>query len=163
MSTQYSVTGSVAIIHLDNPPVNGLPLSTRQGILRDLTRALDAPGIDSIVLTGNATDFSAGADISEVAGPRSAAGPSLPPGQWLSAPSRWTDVPRRGCRARPSGRIAAEVRRKHRTRAVVDEIGEGRKNLRLTVTGSFHRAGPVDGGPRRGVRAQRGRAHPADA
>ncbi|MGW5147896.1 hypothetical protein [Rhodococcus koreensis] len=57
MSTQYSVTGSVAIIHLDNPPVNGLPLSTRQGILRDLTRALDAPGIDSIVLTGNATDF----------------------------------------------------------------------------------------------------------
>lgn len=77
MSTQYSVVGSVAIIHLDNPPLNGLSLSTRQGILRDFTRALDAPGIDSIVLTGNAADFSAGADISEVAAPRSAAGPSL--------------------------------------------------------------------------------------
>ncbi|QSE92460.1 enoyl-CoA hydratase/isomerase family protein [Rhodococcus pseudokoreensis] len=77
MSTQYSVAGSVAIIRLDNPPVNGLGLSTRQGILRDLTRALDAPEVESIVLTGNGKFFSAGADISEFGTSKSSTEPSL--------------------------------------------------------------------------------------
>ena len=77
MSTQYSVAGSVAIIRLDNPPVNGLGLSTRQGILRDLGRALDAPEVESIVLTGNGKFFSAGADISEFGTPKASTEPSL--------------------------------------------------------------------------------------
>ncbi|BAH50860.1 3-hydroxyacyl-CoA dehydrogenase NAD-binding domain-containing protein [Rhodococcus opacus] len=77
MSTQYSVAGSVAIIRLDNPPVNGLGLSTRQGILRDLSRALNSPEVESIVLTGDGKFFSAGADITEFGTPRSSEEPSL--------------------------------------------------------------------------------------
>ncbi|MEN0139261.1 MAG: 3-hydroxyacyl-CoA dehydrogenase NAD-binding domain-containing protein [Rhodococcus sp. (in: high G+C Gram-positive bacteria)] len=77
MSTQYNVVGSVAIISLDNPPVNALSCSTRLGILQNLTRALEAPEIESIVLTGNRNVFSAGADISEFGTPHSSAPPSL--------------------------------------------------------------------------------------
>ncbi|KXF49976.1 3-hydroxyacyl-CoA dehydrogenase [Rhodococcus sp. SC4] len=77
MSTQYSVSGSVAIIRLDNPPVNGLGLATRQGILRDVTRAVDSSDVEAIVLTGNGKFFSAGADISEFGTPQSSTEPSL--------------------------------------------------------------------------------------
>ena len=77
MSAQYRVAGSVAIIYRDNLPVNGLSLSTRRGIPRDLTRTLDAPEVESIELTGNGNVFSAGADISEFSTPNSSAQPSL--------------------------------------------------------------------------------------
>jgi 3-hydroxyacyl-CoA dehydrogenase len=33
MTAEYKVHGSVAVITLANPPVNGLGLSTRQGIV----------------------------------------------------------------------------------------------------------------------------------
>ncbi|WP_430334833.1 3-hydroxyacyl-CoA dehydrogenase NAD-binding domain-containing protein [Rhodococcus sp. ACT016] len=77
LSTHYRVAGSVAVISLDHPPVNGLALAARQGVLRDFTRALDAPQVDSIVLTGNGKLFSAGADITEFGTPDALAEPSL--------------------------------------------------------------------------------------
>lgn len=77
MSTQYSVAGSVAIIRLDNPPVNGLGLATRRGIMRDLTRALESIDIAAIVVAGNGKFFSAGADISEFGTADATAEPSL--------------------------------------------------------------------------------------
>jgi 3-hydroxyacyl-CoA dehydrogenase len=39
MTAQYKVHGNVAIITLDNPPVNGLGLATRQGITDGLALA----------------------------------------------------------------------------------------------------------------------------
>jgi len=78
MSTQYEVRGRVAVITIDNPPVNGLSHATREGIVRDLGRALDDPGVDAIVLTGGAGFFSAGADIAEFGTPASGADPNLP-------------------------------------------------------------------------------------
>jgi 3-hydroxyacyl-CoA dehydrogenase len=74
----YAVRGRVAVIALDNPPVNGLSHASRTGILRDLTRALDDPDVDAIVLTGRPGFFSAGADIAEFGTPASGAEPSLP-------------------------------------------------------------------------------------
>ena len=40
MTAHYQAHGDVAVITLDNPPVNGLGLSTRQGIVAALERAL---------------------------------------------------------------------------------------------------------------------------
>lgn len=77
LSTHYAVSGNVAVISLDHPPVNGLALAARQGILRDVTRALESSEIGSIVLTGNGRIFSAGADITEFGTPDALAEPSL--------------------------------------------------------------------------------------
>lgn len=76
MSTSYRVVGAVAVITIDNPPVNGLGLSVRQGISRDLRRALDAPEIDAIVLTGSEKVFCGGADITEFGTPNACTAPS---------------------------------------------------------------------------------------
>jgi 3-hydroxyacyl-CoA dehydrogenase len=38
MTAQYKVHGTVAVITLDNPPVNGLGLATRQGITNGLSQ-----------------------------------------------------------------------------------------------------------------------------
>ena len=78
MSTSYSVDGRVAVIRIDNPPVNGLGHATREGISRDLRRALDDAKVDAVVLTGRPGFFSAGADITEFGTPKSAADPNLP-------------------------------------------------------------------------------------
>jgi 3-hydroxyacyl-CoA dehydrogenase len=77
MSTSYSVDGRVAVIRIDNPPVNGLGHATREGIVRDLRRALDDSGIDAVVLTGRPGFFSAGADITEFGTPKAGADPNL--------------------------------------------------------------------------------------
>src|SRR5262249_54332640 len=78
MSTLYEVRGRVAVIAIDNPPVNGLSHATREGIVRDLRRALDETDVDAIVLTGRPGFFSAGADIAEFGTAASGAEPSLP-------------------------------------------------------------------------------------
>src|SRR5215813_14936666 len=79
MSTQYEVRGRVAVIAIDNPPVNGLSHATREGIVRDVRRALDDDDIDAIVLTSARSGFfSAGADIAEFGTAASGAEPSLP-------------------------------------------------------------------------------------
>ena len=49
MSTSYSVDGRVAVIRIDNPPVNGLGHAVREGILRD--RAALETSVGRIVLT----------------------------------------------------------------------------------------------------------------
>jgi 3-hydroxyacyl-CoA dehydrogenase len=77
MSTRYDVNASIAVIAIDNPPVNGLSHATREGILRDLRRALDDPAVDAVVLTGRPGFFSAGADIAEFGTPRAGAHPTL--------------------------------------------------------------------------------------
>lgn len=52
MAVDYSTRDGVAVLTLNNPPVNGLGLSTRQGVMDALDRAAQDPSVTAIVLTG---------------------------------------------------------------------------------------------------------------
>jgi 3-hydroxyacyl-CoA dehydrogenase len=71
------VTDRIAVIRIDNPPVNGLSHATRDGVVRALADALADPGVEAIVLTGRPGFFSAGADIAEFGTPRAGESPGL--------------------------------------------------------------------------------------
>ncbi|MBU3739506.1 MAG: 3-hydroxyacyl-CoA dehydrogenase [Rhodoferax sp.] len=77
MTAHYQVHGDVAVITLSNPPVNGLGLATRQGIVAGLTQAEADPAVTAIVLTGAGKAFSGGADIREFDSPRAVQEPNL--------------------------------------------------------------------------------------
>ena len=74
----YNLRGPVAVLTLNNPPVNGLGLALRSGILAGLDRALADPAVTAIVLTGGEKIFSGGADVKEFGTPKSATSPNLP-------------------------------------------------------------------------------------
>ena len=65
MTAEYKVDGAIAVITLNNPPVNGLGLSTRRGIVEGLDKAYADPAVKAIVITGAGKAFSGGADINE--------------------------------------------------------------------------------------------------
>jgi len=67
----------VAVVTLDNPPVNGLAHSTRADAVAALDRAIDDAGCDAIVVTGAGGRFSGGADIREFNTPKASAEPTL--------------------------------------------------------------------------------------
>jgi len=77
MSATYETRGSVAVITLNNPPVNGLGLSTRKGITEGIERASNDPAVKAIVITGAGKAFSGGADIREFGSPLASASPDL--------------------------------------------------------------------------------------
>ena len=77
MSANYEVKGSIAVITLANPPVNGLGYATRAGIFDGLKKALSARAVKAIVITGAGKAFSGGADIKEFNTPKSFAEPNL--------------------------------------------------------------------------------------
>ena len=77
MTAQYQVHGAVAIITLDNPPVNGLGLSTRTAVVAGVQKALADAAVKAIILTGAGKAFSGGADIKEFNSPSAFAEPSL--------------------------------------------------------------------------------------
>ena len=77
MSAAYQVHGDVAVITLDNPPVNGLGLATRQAIVAGLEQAQAAAAVRAIVITGAGAAFSGGADIKEFGTDKSFAEPNL--------------------------------------------------------------------------------------
>ncbi|HEU0107941.1 MAG TPA: 3-hydroxyacyl-CoA dehydrogenase NAD-binding domain-containing protein [Vicinamibacteria bacterium] len=74
---EYSTRGAVAVITLNNPPVNGLGHALRRGIVDGLDRAAADPGVKAVVLAGAGKGFSAGADIREFGTPQMTADPSL--------------------------------------------------------------------------------------
>jgi 3-hydroxyacyl-CoA dehydrogenase len=74
---EYATRGAVAVITLDNPPVNGLGLELRTGIVAGLDRANADPSVKAIVLIGAGKAFSGGADIKEFGSPRALAEPNL--------------------------------------------------------------------------------------
>ncbi len=74
----YTTQGAVAVIRLDNPPVNGLAHAVRAGILEGLDRANADAAVSAVVLCGAAKSFSAGADIAELGTPRLSLEPVLP-------------------------------------------------------------------------------------
>ena len=77
MTAQYNLHGDVAVITLDNPPVNGLGLATRIGIADGLGRASADAAVKAIVITGAGKAFSGGADIKEFGSPKSLQEPNL--------------------------------------------------------------------------------------
>jgi 3-hydroxyacyl-CoA dehydrogenase len=77
MSANYEVRGDVAVITLNNPPVNGLGFDTRKAFAAGVARAVDDPTVRAIVITGAGKAFSGGADIREFGSPKALAEPNL--------------------------------------------------------------------------------------
>ena len=62
----YRIERGIAIVTLENPPVNALSLEVRRGIAAALGRAAADPAVLAIVISGSTRAFSAGADINEI-------------------------------------------------------------------------------------------------
>ncbi len=77
MTAHYKVHGSVAVITLDNAPVNGLGMVTRRAVTDALQKANADAAVQSIVITGAGKAFSGGADIKEFGTDKDMAEPNL--------------------------------------------------------------------------------------
>ena len=77
MGASYELRGDIAVITLNNPPVNGLGYDTRVGIAEGVQRAQDDAAVKAIVVTGAGKAFSGGADIREFGSPKALAEPNL--------------------------------------------------------------------------------------
>jgi len=77
MTAEYKVHGDIAVITLNNPPVNGLGLATRLGITDGLAEANADAAVKAIVITGAGKAFSGGADIKEFGSPKALQEPNL--------------------------------------------------------------------------------------
>ena len=62
-------TNNIALLLVDNPPVNALSHAVRQGLARHLTAAIDDTEVEAIVLLCAGRTFIAGADITEFGKP----------------------------------------------------------------------------------------------
>ncbi len=77
MTAHYQVQGDIALITLDNPPVNGLGHATRVGIADGMAKALADSAVQAIVITGAGKAFSGGADIREFGSSKAMMEPNL--------------------------------------------------------------------------------------
>ena len=77
MTAHYQVQGDIALITLDNPPVNGLGHSTRLGIAQGMAKALADAAVQAIIITGAGKAFSGGADIREFGSSKAMMEPNL--------------------------------------------------------------------------------------
>jgi 3-hydroxyacyl-CoA dehydrogenase len=77
MSADYQVLHNVAVITLNNPPVNGLGLETRTAAVASIERAEHDAAVKAIVITGAGKAFSGGADIREFNSPKALTEPTL--------------------------------------------------------------------------------------
>lgn len=77
MAVDYQIRDGIAVITLDNPPVNGLGHSTRLGIVEGIERARDDASVSAVVITGAGRAFSGGADITEFNTPKATQEPTL--------------------------------------------------------------------------------------
>jgi 3-hydroxyacyl-CoA dehydrogenase len=73
----YAREGAVALLTIDNPPVNALNVAIVTGLRDGLKRALDDAAVKAVVVTGAGRAFIAGADISEFGKPRPKDAPQL--------------------------------------------------------------------------------------
>ena len=74
----YSVRDGIAVISMNNPPVNGLGSVLRPGIMDGIKKAEADPAVKALVIVGSAKAFSGGADIREFNTPKMNVPPSLP-------------------------------------------------------------------------------------
>ena len=77
MTAEYQVNGAIAVITLNNPPVNGLGFATRSAVVAGMQAALSDDAIKAIVITGAGKAFSGGADIKEFNSPKALMEPTL--------------------------------------------------------------------------------------
>jgi 3-hydroxyacyl-CoA dehydrogenase len=77
MSTSYQVADGIAVITLENPPVNGLGQSTRAGIVDGIAKAQADASVQAVIITGSGKVFCGGADIREFGSPKAFAEPNL--------------------------------------------------------------------------------------
>ncbi len=75
-TVSFDVADGIALITLDNPPVNALGAAMRQGLERAMRAATAHPAAQAVVIIGAGRGFSAGADIAEFGQPAQA--PALP-------------------------------------------------------------------------------------
>ena len=75
-TVHYETRGEIALLSIDNPPVNPLSSGVRAGIFDGVEKAMADDAIKAVVLTGLNRAFIAGADISEF-GAAASEGPSL--------------------------------------------------------------------------------------
>src|SRR5215216_5149261 len=66
--------GEIAVVTIDNPPVNALKHEVRAGLIEAFQRVRNDAGVKAAVLACAARTFSAGADISEFGKPRRSPG-----------------------------------------------------------------------------------------
>ena len=62
----YRLDGNVALLEIDNPPVNATSIQVRQGFAEALKDAASDPVVEGIVIAGTRHIFLAGADINEI-------------------------------------------------------------------------------------------------
>ncbi|OWF39442.1 peroxisomal bifunctional enzyme-like [Mizuhopecten yessoensis] len=65
----YSVNSSVALLLVNNPPVNALSHAVRKGLADGMLKATKDTKVKAIVIAGKGRTFPAGADIREFSGP----------------------------------------------------------------------------------------------
>ncbi|RIK93403.1 MAG: 3-hydroxyacyl-CoA dehydrogenase [Burkholderiales bacterium] len=73
----YAPRGDIAVVTMDNPPVNGLGHDLRTGLVEAIRRAQADDAIRAIVIHGAGNAFSGGADIREFNTPKALAEPTL--------------------------------------------------------------------------------------
>jgi 3-hydroxyacyl-CoA dehydrogenase len=71
------VKDGIAVLKMDNPPVNSLGLALRQALMEALERANADPQVDALVVMGSSAGFSGGADIREFGTPLVEVQPNL--------------------------------------------------------------------------------------
>ena len=77
MTAEYKVHGDVAVITMNNPPVNGLGFATRLAITDGLSQANADAAVKAIIITGAGKAFSGGADIKEFGSSKALQEPNL--------------------------------------------------------------------------------------
>ena len=77
-SAQYSVTDGVAVITMNNPPVNSMSAANRAVVGAGLQKAEADPAVKAVVLIGSEKAFSGGAEIREFNTDKARASPVLP-------------------------------------------------------------------------------------
>jgi 3-hydroxyacyl-CoA dehydrogenase len=74
---KFEKRGAIAVVTMNNPPMNGLGYELRKGLIDAISAAQIDPSISAIVLTGEGAAFSSGADIKEFGSPKAIAEPNL--------------------------------------------------------------------------------------
>jgi 3-hydroxyacyl-CoA dehydrogenase len=67
-AVKYQTQGNIALLFMQNPPVNALSKSVRVGLIENMKLALADESVKAIVISSELTLFSGGADISEFSG-----------------------------------------------------------------------------------------------
>lgn len=66
---RYALDGNIAVLTVDNPPVNALGIGVRTGLKQGIERAISDPDVEAIALVCDGRTFFAGSDISEFGKP----------------------------------------------------------------------------------------------